>query len=205
VRAGATVGSRVDRATSRAGAGTRLCRPLPTLESRGKKKIGASCLDPLLTPVFFCFVIRDRPAIIWSNSTCPSSPKVALHTATVLTDRQNCCGRAVSGRPGCDGLCQFAQQLQKHGCVRGSSKTGVSGIGHTGLAPRVIGPGALMSSGVGLADADGWLRAAAACGLRVGQSLCRWVARHQSVLTHEMSSRHLLRFPAGSSESMFNG
>ena len=37
MRAGATVGSRVDRATSRAGAGTRLCRPLPTLESRGKK------------------------------------------------------------------------------------------------------------------------------------------------------------------------
>jgi len=164
VRAGATVGSRVDRATSRAGAGTRLCRPLPTLESRGKKKIGASCLDPLLTPVFFCFVIRDRPAIIWSNSTCPSSPKVALHTATVLTDRQNCCGRAVSGRPGCDGLCQFAQQLQKHGCVRGSSKTGVSGIGHTGLAPRVIGHWSFDVVGRGVGR-RGWL-AASSCSLR---------------------------------------
>lgn len=62
-----------------------------------------------------------------------------------------------------------------------------------------------MSSGVGLADVDGWLRATAACGLRVGQSLCRCVARHQSILAHEIFSRQSLRFPAVSSESMVNG
>jgi hypothetical protein len=56
--------------------------------------------------------------------------------------------RSGSGRPRCGGLvvnslcCPSSapaatQQAPKHGCVRGSSKIGVSGIGRTRLAPRV--------------------------------------------------------------------
>ena len=82
------------------------------------------------------------------------------------------------------------QRAPKHGCVRGSSKTGVSGIGRTGLAPRVIGHcrlGCRRAWGWQTRMA-GWLESwIAAFGWPTGLGV--WGAEHQSILADSLPAR----------------